>query len=315
MFLKFALCNYSMKKLVVFLIFALFLFGCIGTYETVTEPVYTSYENATGANLSSLRIDETDRTDISVENTVDERITISDDKKTAEFYFNPEENFSSIDDFSDFSLILHSDAVLNLNDMSADSIQGEYDFDSIIVHSYFEEKESNVISLVGTPKIEKKKVKQSIEIENLDNEEKDITLRLVFDIKSTHIKWGEYEAEITTDQPIVFTSIEDINLGNEYLVYSNPLSYFIYTTKDGKEGRFDWEDMASTKHLVILTTEDNENMHVEIQSQIHLEAKETLLFDPAFSELDLIDIDDVVTFELGAAVPYAEIEYLSLIHI
>ena len=85
MFLKFALCNYSMKKLVVFLIFALFLFGCIGTYETVTEPVYTSYENATGANLSSLRIDETDRTDISVENTVDERITISDDKKTAEF--------------------------------------------------------------------------------------------------------------------------------------------------------------------------------------------------------------------------------------
>ena len=124
MFLNFSLCKYIMNKLVVFLAFALLLFGCIGIYETTTEPIYTSYENATGSDLSSLRIGATEE----IEN---EKISISKDKKTAEFYFAPEEEFASIEDVSDFSLILQSDTVLNFNDMTATSIEGEYDFDSI----------------------------------------------------------------------------------------------------------------------------------------------------------------------------------------
>ena len=86
-----------MNKIAVFLAFALLLFGCVGIYETTTEPVYTSYENATGGDLSALRIGK------EIEN---DQISISEDKKTAEFYFTPEEEFDTIKEVSDFSLML-----------------------------------------------------------------------------------------------------------------------------------------------------------------------------------------------------------------
>ena len=276
-----------MKKVLLIFGLLIFLFGCINIIEqdllekgevpNLQEQV--SYENI---NLIGLTKGETINADIH----------ISNDGKTAKIELKPE--MDEIKGFLGMSLDVKSTRPLKLNSISSNGTHQDIDLNSIIINSFFEEKQSNKIILGETPTFESKKVKQTIIIENKERIEKDIILSLTFDINTNEIKVGDEKIPITTEKPVVFKT-KNYNLDFNYNEYSSPsysFSYFI----DNELYNFDWEDMKDTEHAVIITTDNEIESHIRIQSQVHLKPLETVIFDPSYSQRDLDEIISLTNF-------------------
>ncbi|MCC7552719.1 right-handed parallel beta-helix repeat-containing protein [Candidatus Micrarchaeota archaeon] len=268
-----------MKK-IIFIAFCLFiLLGCIETGEIPKLQESLTYEHI---DLVGMVVGEESQ----------DSVFISNDKKIAKIELTPD--LEETKGFLGMSLDIKSTRPLKLNSIYSNETHNNIDLNSVTINSFFEKRTSNILTISNTPTFESKKVKQTIIVENKENIEKNITLSLTFDINTTNINSLNKEISITADKPVVFKT-DNYELNFDYLEVSSPSFSFSYFS-DNEMYHFDWTDMKDTEHAVIIKTDDELTSHIEIQSIIHLNPLETVVFDPSYSERDLASMISITSF-------------------
>jgi hypothetical protein len=276
-FLNPKLSNILMKKVVLLLIFSLFLFGCIQTPPNNDIPKLQeeiSYENIDLIDILNINPEAKD-------------VIISPNKKSANILLNPD--LKELSGFLNFSLNINSDSLLKFNSIISNETHNQINLHSIIINTYFEKRPSNIIFLGDVSTIEKDKIKQTITLENTEDIAKDINISLNFYINSSSIKLNNEEIKINKNDIIVFKT-DNYDLDISYDEYYSSTNSFTYET-NGKIHTFDWTDLIGKQYAILITTEDEKISHIEIQTKTHLNPKETVIFDPSYSSKNISSIE------------------------